>query len=223
LKARSAARALPCLLALSALPAACGTQKREVELVFYDDGKGPHGFTCHLDSDPDTLLLERVATDKRLSLVVDFIQLDGSPICSGVALLEWCSAHPCPLLVARRACFDVPLDFLADAGAGTPKIQLLRAALDELKGQLVTGSAPEAIVLVRVVATTASCDDVEKRGAAFQCDKLVGCVVSCPVYLPDAGSTVQLDLDVTPEQCNETAIHLCAAPELANHKMTCSE
>ncbi len=209
-------------LGVAALGASCGAQKKEVELTFYDDAAGPHGFTCHENADPDKLLVERVLRDGRLSLVVDFFQLDATPTCSGIALLEWCHANPCPLLEGERACVDVPLDFLQDTGSAPVQAQV-RRALAGVKGELVTGSAPDAIVLVRVVATTASCADVAAEGAAFDCSKLVGCANSCPVYLPEAGDDVQLDLDARPDQCDETTIRICAAPDLAHFQDSCGK
>jgi hypothetical protein len=208
--------------AVALLVGACGPRKKEVELTFYDDTAGPHGFTCRENGNPDKLLVERVVRDGRLTLVVDFFQLDATPTCSGIALLEWCHVNPCPLLTGKRSCVDVPLAFLEDAGNASPQT-LVRRALAEVKGELVTASAPDAIVLVRVVATTASCADVAKEGVAFECSKLVGCANSCPVYLPEAGADVQLDLDANPGQCDETTIRVCSAPDLAHFQDNCGK
>jgi hypothetical protein len=198
--------------------------KREVKLTFYDGGDGPHGFICDSNGTPSEPLAYRARDTRRVSLVVDFFQLDGSPTCSAVGLLEWCLAEGCPLLPEHRSCLDVSLDFLNDLTS--PSVaDITGAFLAEIDGKLVTDDPPDAIVLVRVVATTAECwevDEPEKpEEAKFACDKLVGCANSCPVYLPEVDGELQLDLDVRPELCGETAIQICASPDLAFDSQHC--
>jgi hypothetical protein len=208
-------------LAAAAVFASCGPQTREVRLTFYDSGTGPHGFTCRTNETPPKLLVSRAVDARRVSLVVDFFQLDGSPTCSAVGLLEWCLEQGCPLLPKHRSCVDVPLDFLQDLGdPDLTAIEAANAFLEHIEGTLVTNDPPEAIVLVRVVATTTECSGIAANPetpeqAKFDCASLVGCANSCPVYLPEASGDVQLDLDVRPELCGETAIQICASPDIA--------
>lgn len=216
----SSLRALPALLlAGTALVGACHTGVHEVELTFYDDGHGPHGFLCV--DDGGVPLAHRAVTDGQLSLVVDLFRFDGSPACSAVALLEWCQAQPggCPLLLDRRACLDVPLGFL-DGGHETP-ITAVQTALAQLKGRLVMSSVPDEVVVVRVVATTATCAEVSAGGASFACSALVGCANSCAVSLADAGGEVELDLDIRAARCDEGTVGICASPDLTNVDGTC--
>ena len=214
---RRAVALLALLVATALANASCGERVVDVTLSFYDDGSGPHGFLCHDATHHG--LANRIVGARKLSAVVDLFRLGGSPICSSVALSEWCSGHSCALLLDRRVCFDLPIAFLEHT-EGVSAADQVRSGLAELKSRLVTSEPPAEVVLVRVVAMASTCADVSAHGAVLDCAKLVGCTKSCPVSLNEPG-TVQLDLDTPGGTCDERDVDICAAPTLTEAQGAC--
>ncbi|MBK8257958.1 MAG: hypothetical protein IPK82_35495 [Polyangiaceae bacterium] len=194
---------------------ACEPLVHSVDLTFTDDGNGTRGFVCK-ETDSDAYLAGRAVKTGKASLVVDYIQLGGAPLCRPIKLLDWCRKEGCTLLENERACIDFqPIDPNSTA---SPQ-ELARNAINLLSGEIVTNEAPEETVLVRVVVIAQTCDEVEQNGPAFDCTKLIGCANSCPVFLPDVDA-VPLDLDVQGEHC-ESAVIVCASADLGSPQLEC--
>jgi hypothetical protein len=67
-------------------------------------------------------------------------------------------------------------------------------------------------VMLRVVATTETCDAVEPAAGtlpSFVSSQLVGCAYSCPVVLASVQGTLALGLPALSDQC-ETVVDACA-------------
>lgn len=204
------------LPAISVLAAACDERVHEVRLAFTDDGQGVRGFVCK-EPGGGYLALRAVETG-HASIVVDYIRLGGAPLCRPVKLLDWCRDHGCPILKELRACLDLPA--VPPDASIEPGHDPVGDALRSLQGSLVSPDAPEEPVLVRVVATARTCAEVEAGGVAFECESLIGCANSCPVFLPSVGE-VPLDLDVSSDQC-EAAVIVCASADLGDPDTSCS-
>jgi hypothetical protein len=166
----------------------------ELQAVELDDnpdtgGGGPAGFTCRVPcSDPSgrtcQLLFQRAAGAARLALqpdfggtramgsaVVDFLSLSPGPSDSDpYVVIARCTNAPCVPIVRR--CFPIDLTSLRDAvdrdGPSVSRV-LFKGIFDQLhaSGALVSDDAPDDEVLVRMVTSTLTCDQIAERPLRF--------------------------------------------------------
>lgn len=203
--------ARPLLLALFFSLTAC-IETRSVALTFGTDGEGLDGFMCKDTS--GTLLLSRAPTDGKTSLVIDFVKLGGVPGCRTGQLMKWCSAHDCSAIGGKRSCVTVnlPPPSMAREELRAALLNALRAG-DPFQA---TADAPDEFVLVRVVGTTQSCDEVAPGGdalPAFDKSKLVGCAYSCPVLFDKVEQDVYLGFETLTTTC-EQGVRICSDGQL---------
>ena len=185
---------------------------RTVSLTFGSEGEGLDGFMCK--DDGGRYLLERRPADGAASLVFDFIALQGVPGCRTGQLLEWCKNHDCSPLPAARSC--VPVQFEApDADRETLRAQL-QQAMRAVRGQEAIGDAPDEFVLVRVVGTTETCEQVLSRSTKepLVTSQLLGCAYSCPVLLDRVDQAVYLGFDGFVGKCAQGVL-ICSAEQLS--------
>lgn len=184
---------------------------RSVSLTFGSEGEGLDGFMCK--DDGGNYLLNRLPADGAASLVFDFIQLQGVPGCRTGQLLEWCKDHDCSPLEGARGCVPMTLD------RPSPDRETLRGALRDsmraLNGRDAITDAPDEFVLVRVVGTTETCDEVMSRSAKepLKTNQLLGCAYSCPVLLDRVEQSVYLGFDGFVGKCAQGVL-ICSAEQL---------
>ena len=192
------------------LVAAC-ERSHEVELAFAEDDRTRdlRGFSC-VEEGTNTPLWMRGANQAEqlvtFNLVVDFVDLGGLPDCRSAQLFDWCAENNCSVMSDHRACF--PGQVNPQPGQGLD----LRQPLEALSDAVVTRDAPDEPLIMRVIATAQSCDDI-MAGSALDCALLMGCVHSCPVKLDQLDGDLLLDLDAFNNRCHD-AVNLCASPTL---------
>lgn len=203
--------------AAAALIASCGERVNHVELVLAPNRAGLiSGFACKEDG--GYLILDAFdAGELKLSTVVDFFRLRGAPYCRPFDVITYCAEDPrnCVLDLSLRRC--LPID-----AKGLTLAEIPDAFSAGLADASVLDQAPEGIVIVRAVGTTATCAEVSAdKNGAFACGKLVGCATSCPLYLvgSDDGGIVELALDVN--GCDLSAVASCASPLLTTLEAGC--
>ncbi len=186
---------------------ACSTKQNNVELSFGDTTTTPIGFRCR---DSTGKLLDARAVDATtrtmtVSIVTDFIALNGFPDCRGDDVLNWCEANPCNALPMRN-CIELSAPLTAatpTTTAGTASTAM-NQILGELPGHTVIDDAPTQAVIVRVVATAEPCATL--GDGAFDTTMLTGCAFSCPLLLNDVSGQVLLDLPTITDLCEDDVI-----------------
>ena len=180
---------------------------------------GPLGFTCQESLPPNPYLIDRAVAlgGSMASLVVDFIPLGGTPDCRLPGLVGWCTQHACTPLAASRIC--IPRDLSRFVAGGAPLVQAGLATLMSLSGTSVSSDAPEGPLIVRVVGTTESCDELARSAdLSFDHCRVFGCAYSCPTTLQAVDGTLHLDIDFLMSSMNDHAcegfVELCASPRL---------
>jgi hypothetical protein len=203
--------------AAAGLVASCGERVNHVQLVLAPNRAGlVSGFACKEDG--GYLVLNAFDAGRlEVSTVVDFFRLRGAPYCRPFDVITYCAEDPrnCVLDLSLRKCLPI------DVG-GLTAAQIPDAYSAGLADASVLDEAPEGIVIVRAVGTTATCAEVHAdKSGAFACEKLVGCASSCPLYLvgSDDGGTVELALDVN--GCDLSAVASCASPLLTTLEAGC--
>jgi hypothetical protein len=152
----------------------------------------------------------------RASVVVDTIRLGGYPRCRATEILNFCAARDCSPIASERRCFDLPrvtVPIAHDLRADTEKLLNVfhRYIKEGLKDALVTSDAVDEEVIMRLVGTTETCDELDKKGSlAFDPTKLLGCNYSCPIVPTAVRGEVLLDLDALTSFC-EPVVRACAA------------
>jgi hypothetical protein len=199
------------------LLASC-VETRRVELTFGDEGEGLDGFMCRDTSGAPILtrLQDGAGQMQPAALVLDFIHLGGLPGCRSGQVMSWCVDHPCAPISEHRACVSAQF---SPAG-GLTRAQLrasIQQTMGSLEGTLLTGDAPDEFVLVRLVGTAQTCDELARRPDGtlppFDDAKLVGCVYSCPVLLDALEGDLFLGFDTLTDLC-EQGVRVCAAGDL---------
>jgi hypothetical protein len=213
-------------------------------------GGGPAGFSCRVDcpcSDGPAcscLLFERAADAARSgpgglglnpdfagahamgSAVVDFLSLGPGPSDNDpFVVITRCTNAPC--VPIRRQCFPLDLTLLRDAvdldGPATSGV-LLDDIFTQLRtsGALVSADAPNDELLVRMVTSTLSCDQIAQRPQRLSQwpvddpgtkwgEAIFGCGYAGPLHLDAAHGTVFLGLPtLDPVNCAPQAA-ICAA------------
>jgi len=205
------------VMSLGLVMASC-VQTRQVELTFGDEGEGLDGFMCRDTAGTPILtrLDDGTGQMQPAALVLDFIHLGGLPGCRSGQVMSWCVDHPCAPIPAHRAC--VQAQFSSVNGLTRSQLRAsLQQTMTSLKGTLITGDAPDEFVLVRLVGTGQSCDELAQRPdgtlPAFDDSKLVGCVYSCPVLLDALEGDLFLGFDTLTDLC-EQGVRVCAAGDL---------
>ncbi len=191
-------------------------ETRSVAVTFGAEGEGLDGFLCKdRSTDAGVPLLERLPTDGRASLVVDFIRLGGVPGCRTGQLVKWCATHRCEAIESTRSCIEVTLP-----RPGGDREEFRKKLLDALRAagpRQALADAPDEFVLVRVVGTTQACDSVLPAGRdglpLFDKSMLVGCAYSCPVLLEKVEQDVYLGFETFDAFC-EKGVSTCSDGEL---------
>jgi hypothetical protein len=185
---------------------------RSVSLTFGEDGEGLDGFMCK--DDAGSYLLNRLPADGAASLVFDFIALQGVPGCRTGQLLQWCKDHDCSPIESARGCVSLTLQTPADDREAL-RTQL-REAMKKVRGHEAIPDAPDEWVLVRVVGTTETCEEIEQRSAKepMVTSQLLGCAYSCPVRLDDVQQAVYLGFDGFVGKCAQGVL-ICSAEQLS--------
>jgi hypothetical protein len=187
--------------------AACKSEDvHVVQIKFAETRVGglQRGFWCREAADQPFLLERLAATNRVGSMVVDFIKLGGLPSCRPAQLQDWCESHDCAPVRQKRSCLPLTPP---DSGKTRILSNPVDALLAELAGTVVAKNVPDEYVMVRVVMTTQTCDQIGDQ--PFDAGKLVGCAHSCPALLTDYDGDVLLDLDVRDDNC-EIAVAECA-------------
>jgi hypothetical protein len=209
-------------VALVAVAVAC-TAARSLQVTFGQNGEGLNGFLCR-DSKQNPLLLRLKQADGGFAagnLVVDFVALQGLPGCRTGQVLDWCTQHSCGPMPGTRVCIPA-VQFPDVTGMTRPQMRAaIYSALNAVadSGTQIVSQVPNDPVLVRIVATTESCDAVNNTDStgnytAFVDTALFGCAYSCPVQLDSvSGGQVYLDFDTLDETC-EQGVRACASTNL---------
>jgi len=206
------------LAAAAAALAACH-QEHEVKVLLGPDPSTPsQGFLCRQDADPSKLLLATPAifdgATLRFNVVIDVLDLGGKlPGCRGEELVAACRGGTCSLPAsdpgARRYCVPVQLP----GALALDRPALMAALTQQLRSRPVTTDAPDRPVLIRAVATSQPCAQIEQPAGgsypALDGDLAAGCAYSCPAVLDDIPGPISLSLDTLTEQCEQT-VRLCA-------------
>jgi hypothetical protein len=189
--------------------AACSGDTRTIDLAF---GAGTRsGLRCQDES--GAFLIARAIDPGRIlrfSVLVDFIDIGGVPMCRPGDIIDFCQTRDCAPL-PDRACFDVEPRTIP---LGANALEVVAEMLRTLDGQLVTGDAPQTPVIIRAVATAQSCAEVPGI-TALDPGELIGCAWSCPVQLDSIEGDVVLDLPALSDRCS-TSVTLCATAGVFN-------
>jgi hypothetical protein len=144
-----------------------------------------------------------------VTVVTDFVAADGVSSGRPGALLRFCDANECPVLV--RDCREVAVEVEPGTTAGAVQ-RLVQDALAE--GGPITTDAPDGVVVIRVVLTTQPCADATFAPGAepppFARDALAGCFYSSPLQLDGVRGEVELELDTFGGSCTDETVCLCA-------------
>lgn len=174
------------------------------------------GFTCVQDADPTKLLAQRgfdpSTGELRFQIVVDVISLGGAlPGCRGEELFAACKDMGTCAIVPRpddrRFCVEIVVDAASVTAALNKNLAPMLASIRQQlqSGGAVTLDAPNEPVIIRAVATTETCNQID----SFAFDALVGCAYSCPVQLDDVDGTIALSLDTLSNMC-EKDVRACS-------------
>jgi hypothetical protein len=220
-----------------------------VELVAVEGDNGPAGFTCRMGPCQNgicaPLLFQRAADAARpsprgIALDPDF----AGPKAMGSAVVDLLTLGPGPsdsdpfVVVARctrpgsfcqpilRRCFPLDLTMLRDsvdaAGAGTSGVLFDDIFLQlQASGALLSADAPDDEVLVRMVTTTLTCDQIAQRPLRFSQwpaddpvkwgQSIFGCGYSGPFHLDAEHGAVFLGLPTLDAVNCVTEAAVCAA------------
>jgi hypothetical protein len=216
-------------IVLALLLAAGCVQTRDVNIHFGQNGQGLDGFMCKDPRDNQWLLEKNTDAGSRpVTLVFDFIDLGGDPSCRASELVDWCSTHACRTVPGFRQCrgpVQLPGKIALLAGGAldrTRNHQELLSRIDAAKtGQPLFIDTPNQTVLVRMVATTQSCDQLDKLGAdgtypefGDRDNSVVGCAYSCPTRFDSAAQTnLYLGFDTLTASC-ASGVRTCATNAL---------
>lgn len=210
-------------VAILSLVAACQVEHKVKLELAGDAGSISHGFLCRTETAlPELLagdfLFERghdLATGEvRFSMIVEVTSLgDVLPGCLPEEILGVCkSAADCPS--AARTCASITVTgprgkrlAMMNESEATSFVSQLGAALKALPP--LFHDAPDGPVVVRAVATTDSCEQVESA-ARLDVDGLMGCAYSCPVILDDLDGSLRLGFATSEDFC-AAEVRGCAA------------
>lgn len=217
-----AALLLTLALLVSVFVPGCEERTNRIRLGFGEDGEGLDGFLC-TDATGAPLLaraLDPGGTLQPIQLVVDFVDLggEGAPGCRGSQIIRWCTQHECRPIGGTRACLSVTVP---GTFTGTEDPEVIRDGMqtlfrDVLAGEKLATDAPGGTVLVRLIATTESCETVLAGGPAasayepFDPASLLGCAFSSPVGLRSFDGELFLGFDAVEAGCTAVAVNYCA-------------
>lgn len=213
-------------------------------------GGGPAGFSCRASfsncSAGSCLLFERAADAVRSgpgglglnpdfagaramgSAVVDFLSLGPGPSDSDpFVVITRCTHDEAPCVPIRRQCFPIDLTLLRDTvdldGPATSGV-LLDDIFTQLSvsGALVSADAPDDELLVRMVTTTLSCDQIAQRPQRLSQwpvddpgtkwgESIFGCGYAGPLHLDASHGTVFLGLPTLDTVNCVPEVAICAA------------
>ena len=203
-----------CLVSIAFLVVACSKSNDVTLLLGPDETTFSQGFRC-LEAATDNFLVARavVGNELRFQIVVDVIDLGGKfPGCRGEELLQACGTDGCPLAVSAnprgRYCQPLAIPLTNDQRVIEDSI---RAALRSKPE--VLRNAPDRPVMIRVVATTQPCAEIQQPAGDvyvnLRGDAAVGCAYSCPVQLDQVQGSISVSLDALSEYC-ESEVRVCA-------------
>lgn len=202
--------------ALAVLVAGC-VVRHDVQLELANGpGNAPAGFFCRapsatggapflIDQVSDQLApcatsCEAGAQCRRASFVFDFVETGGLPSCRAGSIASFCEGGTCR--VTLRRCFEV--DTCIAPGDLASTVNAAGEGLHAASGGVILEEAPDGPVLVRMVGSAQSCDEITRDG--LDARALFGCAYSCPAQLDAVEGTVQLDLDAFDDECGATAL-----------------
>lgn len=186
-----------------------------VRPTFGANGVGTAAFRCAQDANPGLKLYQRAfpgGSPIPVSMVVDFIALDGETECRTSLLSSFCEDGRCTPMSGRRACFDIgalPADIgtLPDGHDVNTRLgEELEAAL---RGRKISGDTPGGLVMVRAVASVQPCSELG-AGVEPEAESLLGCAHSCPVRLNRESGSLFLGFDTLHAGC-EPFVVACAS------------
>ncbi|CAN5162013.1 hypothetical protein BH11MYX1_BH11MYX1_22780 [soil metagenome] len=178
------------------------------------------GFTCNDPANPSKLLFARAVVGSTLTfnLVVAVIDVGNHvPACLAEDVVASCADGLCHVSLAdapTRFCGTIELSAIGDAGS--VPAQVTRYLRDNFP--TVITEAPHHPVIVRAVATTQPCNEIEVANGddwtAVDRAAVLGCAYSCPIDLDNADGIVELGINVdlrnaTAAQCQAT-VDACA-------------
>lgn len=171
----------------------------------------PLGFRCK-DAAGKPLVQRALTTPGRtlkVSVIVDFIGLDGFPTCRLSDIVNFCTDHECRPITdpPLRTCKELTKQLAVGEDAQGALYDLLKG----LAGTILTDNAPDQTVILRVAASAQPCDEI--LAAGFTAADLVGCVFSCPLQLDLVSGDVLLDLPAFNDTC-EPQVQACAGETL---------
>ena len=205
-----------CLLVL--LIVGCA-REHEVRLLLGPDEQAiTIGFRCRQAADPTKFLFARAVQngEVRFNLVVDIVGFGGRyPGCRGEELVAACPDRTSCRVLQRPGRNRFCMRDLHFSATNIQSPEMIRQTLiDQLRGSVVVGDAPDTPVLIRAVATTEDCTAIEAPEGDTYPDLdenlAVGCAYSCPVVLDDVQDSISLSLDVLDDLCEQT-VRVCAA------------
>ncbi len=203
------------VLTLAALVLSGCVEPKLVKLTFGTNGEGLDGFVCKDES--GNYLLDRLSAADggiiKASLVTDFVKLGGLPGCRTGQLISWCGSHTCAPLPTNRLCTPIDLPSRVASLSRKEVKELVREKMKNLTGHLVSVDAPDEFVMLRVIATSQPCSEVEVPASGvlptYDKTKLVGCAYSCPTLFDRVDQDVYIGFDTLENQC-EHGIRTCA-------------
>lgn len=194
------------------LLAACQTGHDVKLLLGPDEDTLSAGFLCVDASGNELVLRSSIGGSPpvlQVAIVVDLITLGDRVLgCRGEELATGCENGTCEIV--SRACRVVSAPLVSPG-------QLLASVTDQLAGFQVTDDAPNAPVVVRVVAYdlpsplgvgVTACPQELLDPATNLASSAVGCAYSCPVEL-DNVDQVSVSLDTLSRNC-EPLVRICA-------------
>lgn len=191
-----------CLVFLAGMLVDC-TVDHTVRLVVQERGGQLAGFSCD-QADGGALLDRARDAGGSISLVVDFITIgDASPpSCALDTLFRFCTDNSCGAVPpAHRNCQTVRT---TDAG-----VHGLSFDLQSLMP--FTHNAPNGLVIVRLFATTQSCDDFNQSAPIIaDPSRVMGCAFSCAVDLDHWPGDLVLDFPSLGSRCSDQ-VEFCAS------------
>ena len=188
----------------------CSGENKVIDLTF--GGGTRSGLRCQ--DETGAFLIARAIDPGRIlrfSVLVDFIDIGGDPMCRPGDILEFCQTRDCaPLPVPERTCIDVDPRSIP---LGANVLEVAAEMLRTLDGTLITSDAPKSPVIIRAVATAQSCAEVPGITALDPLE-LIGCAWSCPVQLHTVEGEVVLDLPAFGDRC-AASVAFCATGNLS--------
>lgn len=188
---------------LAILLTACAEDVRRVDLAFIE--REPNPFSCVDDAGEP--LVYRAADDRRVSVLVDFLEVPFR--FSGVTeILRECRDPGCPIVPELRRCYSVVAE-----GELETTVDILRAVERSLEEEaaVILADAPDLDGMLRTTIGTQPCEEL--LDAPVRREALVACALTRPIDLGSYEGVLELDLPTTSLPCTLPEVALCATLE----------